>query len=302
MLVQDHLTVDHLATNPQAVAVANLDARAIKKSGSSRAPGNWKATLMRETNLALGALFVATMVAALVLSLSAIAGRQPQSKAERLKIVVFGAHPDDPESGAGGLIASLRRQEHEVIVAYGTCFRGQRRFFGRPEAEIRRAEATSACQILGASSKFFPYAHENLTADPETVRAVATWLGEVKPDIVMTHWPLDTHPNHHAVSSLVWQCYERHGGWNLYFFEVLTNRQSIGFKPELYLDIEPVRDIKHTALSAHKSQNPDEIWRDHEEMHRVRGAECGRRFAEAYTLVEAKPGCPLLPIGFLKKR
>ena len=34
---------------------------------------------------------------------------------KKLKVVVFGGHPDDPESGAGGLIATLTRQGHEVI-------------------------------------------------------------------------------------------------------------------------------------------------------------------------------------------
>ena len=36
--------------------------------------------------------------------------------ADKLKVVVFGGHPDDPESGAGGLIATLTRQGHEVIL------------------------------------------------------------------------------------------------------------------------------------------------------------------------------------------
>ena len=126
---------------------------------------------------------------------------------KRLKIVVFGGHPDDPESGAGGLVAMLTRQGHEVICAYGTTFRGDRQFFGRSEGEVRREEATAACKVLGARPKFFPYAHEKLVADEATVKEVAAWLAQVKPDIVVTHWPLDSHPNHHVVSSLVWQCY-----------------------------------------------------------------------------------------------
>jgi hypothetical protein len=36
-------------------------------------------------------------------------------------------------------------------------------------------------------------------------------------------------------------------------------------------------------------------------MHRRRGAECGTEFAEAYSLVEAKQGCPLLPVEFRRK-
>ena len=181
-----------------------------------------------------------------------------------LRVVVFGGHPDDPESGAGGLIATLTRQGHEVICAYGTSFRGGRRFFDRPEAEVRREEATAACKVLGATPKFFPYAHETLVADEPTLKAVSSWLDEVRPDIVVTHWPLDTHPNHHVVSSLVWRCYQRQGGWNLYFFEVMTDQQTLGFRPELYLDIAPVREVKRRALMEHKSQEPGSIWEAHE--------------------------------------
>jgi LmbE family N-acetylglucosaminyl deacetylase len=228
-------------------------------------------------------------------------GPGPKPAARRLKVVVFGGHPDDPESGAGGLVVMLTKQGHEVILAYGTAFRGDRRFFGRPEAEVRRAEAAAACKTLGATPQFFPYAHEKLQADEPTLRAVSSWLDGVKPDVVVTHWPLDTHPNHHAVSSLVWQCYKRQGGWNLYFFEVMTDQQTVAFRPELYLDIAPVREVKKRALDEHRSQEPAAIWEVHDRMHRRRGAECGVEFAEAYELVEAKEGCPLLPVEFLRR-
>jgi LmbE family N-acetylglucosaminyl deacetylase len=227
-------------------------------------------------------------------------GTGTDEPARRLRVVVFGGHPDDPESGAGGLIALLAQQGHEVIVAYGTAFRGDRRFFNRPESQVRSEEATAACQVLRARPHIFPYAHEKLVADAATLRAVTDWLDQVKPDIVLTHWPIDTHPNHHVVSSLVWQCYKRRGGWNLYFFEVMTDQQTLAFKPDLYLDISPVREVKRQALLRHKSQDPEEIWTAHERMHRRRGAECGVPFAEAYQLVEAKPGCPLLPVSFRK--
>jgi LmbE family N-acetylglucosaminyl deacetylase len=240
----------------------------------------------------------ATAVILSLLSRPGTANNDRSHAEKKLKIVIFGGHPDDPESGAGGLIAALTGQGHEVILAYGTAFRGDRKFFGRPEADVRRAEASAACSVLGATPKFFPFAHEKLVADPATAQAVSAWFAEVKPDIVVTHWPLDTHPNHHAVSSLVWQCYQRTGSWNLYLFEVMTDRQTIAFKPELYLDIKSVRDIKRRALEEHKSQDPAEIWMAHERMHRRRGAESGTEFAEAYSLVEAKQGCPLLPVTF----
>jgi LmbE family N-acetylglucosaminyl deacetylase len=219
----------------------------------------------------------------------------------KVRVVVFGAHPDDPESGVGGLVTMLTQAGHEVICAYGTSFRGDRKINGEPESDVRQREATAACKVLNATPKFFDYAHETLVADGPTLEAVRTWLDEVKPDIVVAHWPLDMHPNHHAVSSLVWQCYNRSGGWNLYFFEVETDLQSISFRPDLYLDIESVRDLKKQALDCHASQHPDEIWKLHEAMHRRRGTECGVRYAEAYWLVESKPGVPLLPVPFLRR-
>ncbi len=221
---------------------------------------------------------------------------------QKLRVVVFGGHPDDPETGCGGLIAQLTEAGHDVRVAYGTCFRGDRKLGGEPEAIVRRREATAACKILGATPKFFDYAHEKIEASPATLAAVSAWLNEVHPDIVVTHWPLDIHENHHVVSSLVWQCYQRRGGWNLYFFEVMTDQQTLGFHPELYLDIGKVHSTKKTACYCHESQKPDEFWAVHEAMHRRRGLECGVETAEAYTLVEAKPGCALLPLAFLNKK
>jgi LmbE family N-acetylglucosaminyl deacetylase len=82
----------------------------------------------------------------------------------------------------------------------------------------------------------------------------------------------------------------------------MTDQQTLGFKPELFLDIDPVRETKRRALAEHKSQEPDKIWEFHERMHRRRGADCGTQFAEAYSLLEAKPGCSLLPVKFRVKR
>ena len=226
----------------------------------------------------------------------------PSPTAKKLRVVVFGAHPDDPESGCGGLIALLAKAGHEVTVAYATCFRGERKIGAEAEGIVRRREATAACQILGAKPHVFDYAHEKLQAEKSTLEAVSAWLKKVRPDIVVTHWPLDTHPNHHVTGSLVWQCYLRDSRWNLYFFEVMTDQQSQGFKPDLYLDIGAVHGLKRRALDCHKSQKPDGIWDVHEAMHRRRGEECGAKRAEAYIRGGFKMDQPLLPLAFLSRK
>jgi LmbE family N-acetylglucosaminyl deacetylase len=231
------------------------------------------------------------------------ADQHPQTgKDKKLRVVVFGAHPDDPESGCGGLIALLTRGGHEVVVAYATCFRGQRKVGSQPEAVVRRREATEACRLLGARPHFFGYAHEKLTADAATLQAVSAWLKGVKPDVVVTHWPLDTHLNHHVTSSLVWQCYTQGAPWGLYFFEVMTDQQTLGFRPELYLDVEPVYALKKKALGRHQSQQPEGIWKAHDLMSRRRGAECGVTYAEGYVRAAPAQGRPALPLAFLGRK
>ncbi len=129
-----------------------------------------------------------------------------------------------------------------------------------------------------------------------------TWLEEVKPDIVITHWPIDTHENHSAVYGLIWRCYKQgKGGWNLYLYEIETGGETLAFQPQLYLDIAPVIDLKKQVIDFYKSQGPAKIWKYNNAMQHNRGAECGVKDAEAYSLVEAKPGSPLLPVKFLPK-
>lgn len=239
-------------------------------------------------------LLLATAILLVSLAPAADGGTAADRK---LRVVVVGAHPDDPETGCGGLIASLAQADHEVIVGYLTCFRGTRKIGDEPEATVRRREAAAACSILGATPHFFDFAVEKLIADERTLETVARWLRAVQPDIVLTHWPLDTHPNHHVTASLVWQCHRRTRSWNLYFFEVMTERQTLGFRPNLYVDIAAVREPKQRACFSHASQSPGSLWKVHERMHRRRGAECGVAHAEAFVLFDPVRDRPLLPVA-----
>lgn len=223
--------------------------------------------------------------------------------APKLKILVCGAHPDDPESGVGGTISLLTRAGHDVTVVYAVTFRTGRTYFERPEKEVRQEEAAAACAILNAKPVFLEYAAGEFYADQTTLEKFTKLLEEQKPDIVLTHWPVDTHPDHEAISTLVWRNYQRQGGWNLYYFEVNAGHQTLAFTPNHYIDIGPVKDQKFQALMRHTSQKPDTIWADHHApMQLRRGQECGVDHAEALLLVEPKPGCPLLPVEVLSRK
>jgi hypothetical protein len=81
-------------------------------------------------------------IATLVLLAAAFPGQAEKeptrpAEAKKLRVAVVGAHPDDPESGGGGLMALLTREGHEVVAGYLTCYRGDRKVGNEPEATVR---------------------------------------------------------------------------------------------------------------------------------------------------------------------
>ena len=216
-----------------------------------------------------------------------------------MKLLIFGAHPDDPESGCGGLAARAVSAGHEVVFLYATAFREGRTFFGRPEKEVRTAEALAACKVIGATGILWDFPHEGIDTSSETTDRLVRELADLGPDVVVAHWPVDTHPDHRSVASLALGA---HLGGNpsfaFYYFEVMTGLQSLHFHPTHYVDISDVAEAKHQALLCHKSQDGEDVWQDHELMHRFRGRECGANRAEAYIRIDrghtAQPGLPEL--------
>src|SRR5512132_1149524 len=83
------------------------------------------------------------------------ANTRPPGGTAKLKVLIAGGHPDDPESGCGGTIARYVDAGHAVTVLYLT--RGEAGIDGKSHdeaARIRTAEAVRGCAILGAKPRF----------------------------------------------------------------------------------------------------------------------------------------------------
>jgi len=202
----------------------------------------------------------------------------------KLKVMVAGGHPDDPESGCGGTIARYTDLGHEVVAMYLT--RGEAGIEGKSHTEaaaIRTAEARKACEILKARSAFAGQVNGDTVVSRARYEEFRKMLEAEHPDLVFTHWPIDTHPDHRAISLLVYDAWLRGGKkFALYYFEVMSGSQTQQFSPTHYVDITATEARKRAACFAHKSQKPAEWYSLHEEMNRFRGMECGRKFAEAF--------------------
>lgn len=221
-----------------------------------------------------------------------------QIKPGSLKVVCVGGHPDDPESGCGGTLATYAAQGHRVTVVYLT--RGERGIPGKTEAEaaaIRTAEAETACGVLGAKAVFAGQIDGATELTRARVDALAGALDAEAPDVVFTHWPLDTHLDHQIASLLTIRAYvARQRRFPVYFFEVNAGSQTMGFTPTHYVDVTAAREKKKTALFAHKSQRGEDIYRTyHEVMENFRGREARVPAAEAFVLLPSAGGASKLP-------
>lgn len=227
---------------------------------------------------------------------------RPPDAARPLKIVCVGGHPDDPESGCGGTLARYAELGHRVTILYLT--RGERGIRGKSYDEagrIRTAEAEAACKILGAKPLFGGQINGAIELNEARAESFVKLLLVKEPDVVFTHWPIDSHLDHQVASILAFRAYvASRGRFHLYFFEVNSGSQTMGFKPTDYVDVTSVREKKKAALFAHKSQDGEEIYRKHHEPMEIwRGREAGVGAAEAFVRLARDGRESTLP-GFLR--
>lgn len=130
---------------------------------------------------------------------------QPASTDGKLRVIVFGAHPDDCENTVGGIAAKYARLGHHVkFVALTTGDNGHPTIGGGALAVRRRAEAAEAGRRLGVEAY---EVHENhsgeLMPTLDMRRVVVRLIRQWRADIVMLPRLWDYHPDHRATSQLV---------------------------------------------------------------------------------------------------
>src|SRR5207248_794887 len=111
--------------------------------------------------------------------------------------------PDDPESGCAGTLARYAEAGHSVAVLYLT--RGERGIRDKSmdqSAKIRSAESESACKIIGVKPFFFGQIDGATEMSRPQVEAMTSYLAAKEPDVLFTHWPIDTHMDHQVASFL----------------------------------------------------------------------------------------------------
>ncbi len=147
----------------------------------------------------------ATLLGLAVLSSAAATPAVAQAPAGApLRIIVFGAHPDDCELDAGGVAAKWSALGHKFkCVAATNGDIGHAVIAGGPLAIRRRAEANAAAKILGIETEVLENHDGELMVTLENRRTIARLIREWQADVVISHRPNDYHPDHRYTGVLV---------------------------------------------------------------------------------------------------
>ena len=202
----------------------------------------------------------------------------------KLKVIVAGGHPGDPEYGCGGTIARYVERGADVVLLY--LNRGQGGIPRKTPEEagaIRTAEAARACQLLKATPRFADQVDGNAVVDKAHYDSFCRIIEAEKPDVIFTQWPIDGHPDHRATSMLCYEAWVRMGkSCGFYYYEVSTGEDTLMFAPTEYVDITAMEPRKRAACYAHASQSPDHFYSLQNQTARFRGQESGFTAAEAF--------------------
>lgn len=174
-------------------------------------------------------------------------------------ILAIGAHLDDPEIGAGGVIAKAVKNGHRVVVV-DVCgdFSTFRVTRGR-EREVREKLLAHA-QKMGIEKRFLDYGYQQIADDLPLMQRLAEIVVELNPDIAFIHsrFERDRSPSDHSTMGAISERSVRNAetilgvskpeytsyGKEIYAYEVYPQPS---FVPDVFVDIRDV--LKETLES-----------------------------------------------------
>ncbi|MCX5568524.1 PIG-L deacetylase family protein [Kaistia nematophila] len=204
---------------------------------------------------------------------------------ETLSVLCLGAHADDIEIGAGGLLMQWLKCGVRLEVLWCVL----------SAAGARAAEAEQSARALLAEAclKDVKLARFEDGFFPQQEATLKRWMEDLKagpvPDVILTHRRDDAHQDHRAVSRLTWNTFRDH---TILEYEIPKWDGDLG-RPNLYAPFgEDILARKIELLLSHFATQRPKDWFDAETFRglaRLRGMECRSpgRYAEAFVLRKA---------------
>lgn len=173
-------------------------------------------------------------------------------------MLAFGAHPDDVEVGAGGLVARLVKSGLRVAIVDITA--GEMSTNGTPDERAREAQRAGA--ILGVAwRKCLGIADRDIALTKPNLLQIVEIIRDFKPKLILCPYWQDRHPDHINAAKLVQEAYFDAG-----LCKVSTKSSAFrpaqvwhyflsqASEPKFTVDISEYYSIKKSAILAHQTQ------------------------------------------------
>ena len=220
------------------------------------------------------------------------------------RVMVVGAHPDDPEFLAGGTVARLAKEGREityVIVTNGNKGSGDRGMTSEQLRPIRAEEQRRAARVLGVERVEFLGCEDGEVEDTRNLRRdITREIRRWRPELIITLNPHRTYSNfpgwhrdHRITGRVVLDCVYPLARDHLSFPELLPEYEPHKVRevyliqweqPRLVIDITDTMELKLEAIRCHASQVGD--FKTVEARMRNRAAALGKEkgylFAEGF--------------------
>ena len=140
-----------------------------------------------------------------VRSMRPLEAPRPFPQDGKLRIIAFGAHPDDCELDMGGTAAKWAAAGHHVkFVAVTNGDIGHWKMAGGALAKRRLAEVRRCAEILGLAETEVLDIHDGeLMPTLENRKTIVRLIREWQADVVLSHRPNDYHPDHRYTGVLL---------------------------------------------------------------------------------------------------
>jgi len=185
----------------------------------------------------------------------------------KLRIIIFGAHPDDPEyRGAGVAMKWAKMGQHVKLVAATNGDIGHWQMAGGPLAQRRQKEVLEVGRRLGVTTEVLDIHDGEILPTLENRRMITRLIRQWNADIVITNRPNDYHPDHRYTGVLVQDAAYmvvvpdvtpdvpplKKNPVFLYYEDNFQRPNP--FRPDVAVMIDDVIDKKIDALDSHVSQ------------------------------------------------
>lgn len=122
----------------------------------------------------------------------------------KLKILMIGAHPDDPDGcGGGTALRYVARGDEVRFLSVSDGSAGHQSMAPAPLAARRRKEADGVAALIGITYDVWDIPDGEVEATLENRRRMVRYIREYAPDLVITHRNNDYHADHRNVALLV---------------------------------------------------------------------------------------------------